>query len=88
MLNRVPKNQLIELSDDVGFFTEKDLQKFRRKNKVLDLMLTYKDAKQEEVQWLRDFNCNRPSADKSTVVTTRPANVSVYKEAKILLSFF
>jgi hypothetical protein len=44
----VPKNQLIELSDDVGFLTEKDLLKFRRKNKALDLMLLYKDAKQEE----------------------------------------
>ena len=45
MLNRVPKNQMIDLSDDVGFLTEKELLKNRKKNKALDRMLDYRDAK-------------------------------------------
>ena len=41
----------------MGFLTEKELLKFRKKNRALDLMLAYKDAKQDEVKWLKEFKC-------------------------------
>ena len=52
LLNRKPKNQIIELSDDVGFLTEKELERNRKKNKALDRMLFYKEMKAKELKWL------------------------------------
>ena len=48
---------MIELSEDVGFITEKELKRTRQKNKALDRMLRYAEEKKKEMDELNKYRC-------------------------------